>query len=134
MSAIKYDLIIYCGETLDSTVLELTWKLDGVPVDLTGYTARAQGRRLPTPDSDLLFDWSTDNGKLAALGSDGVFFSPNVSASETGGLWAAGLAPAEVINGRQSYLAGAWDVEITGGGKVKRMVQGRLLVIPQVTQ
>ena len=63
-----------------------------------------------------------------------MFFSPNVSAIETSALWSAGLAPAEVINGRQAYLAGAWDMEITGGGKVKRMAQGRLLLLPQVTQ
>ena len=132
MSAIEYDLIIFCGETLDSTSLELAWKLNDTPVNLTGYTARAQGRAQPNPAASLLFDWSTANGKLAPLGIDGVFFNPNVSATETAALWKPTYPIADVVKGRQAYLAGAWDIEIMLSGTVKRMVQGRVLVVPEV--
>ena len=124
----KYDLIINAGETLDAEVMRFTYKVAGSPVDLTGYSVKAQCK-----DGDTLrFEWSTANGRVQIDAVNGALW-PVVSATETATY--GGDKDGVVVNGRKSRCMGDWDLELTSpAGKVTRLLQGSAYVVPEITK
>lgn len=62
----RYNITVYKGTTF---ALAPTWKVDNLPVDLTGYTADMQVRDV---SNNLITELSTSNGRItisAALGT-----------------------------------------------------------------
>lgn len=113
----NWTLHIEQGATFDTT---LTWKnAAGTPVDLTGFTARAQVRSMHTSTSPIL-SMTTGNGQLALGGNAGtirILLSDAVTAA----------LPAP--------FNGVWDLElVSGGGVTTRLLEGAAAVSPEVTR
>lgn len=114
-----YPLTIYAGTTLDAAALNFTYKVGGVAVDLTGATVRATCRNVK---GDLMFDWSTTNGKLVLDGPAGrIDF--DVSETETTAWNDLRLPLQGTDNNMPIYLLGTWNLEITTN-RVQRLLQG----------
>ena len=117
MTAKQVDIAIEQGATF---TLRITWTTSsGTPVDLTGYTAKMQVRWKysgPTP----LLTFSSATGEIT-LG--GVAGTVDIS----------GLA---AVTGVTDPKYGVYDLELTrtSTGFVKRLIQGRALVSPEVTR
>ena len=106
----KYNIVAEQGATFN---LNFRVETDGTPWNLTGYTFAMQVRRSTSASTTLL------NITSATMNSVG-HVSATVSASTMSGL------PA----GRWVY-----DIELTSsGGEVTRILEGRFIVSPQVTQ
>ena len=86
--------------------------LSGNPVDLTGYTARSQMRK-------------------SYYSSNAITFTANVSSAIDGEITLSMTAAesANVKAGRYLY-----DVEITSGNTVIRVVEGIVTVMPEITK
>lgn len=90
-----YDLTIYQGATFRQ-VFQLREADQTTPIDLTGYTARAQVRTKAGGVLLLTFTCSHDN----AAGNITVSATPAVTATLTsGGVWAL-----EIANGTDTYV------------------------------
>ena len=99
-------------------LLSFEWLDDaGLPIDLTGCTARMQLRA--TPATPVLLELSTTNGRVALLGTTGVI-ELLVDAQVTVGL---------------SCEFGVYDLRVTfPGGRVDVVLAGRFTLIPAVTK
>ncbi|MEQ8168743.1 MAG: hypothetical protein ABRQ38_07575 [Candidatus Eremiobacterota bacterium] len=87
-----------------------------VAFDLTGYTARMQIRRT-LQSSDVIKELSTENGKIAILGSSGeITFL--LTAQDT-----------VLMTGN-----GVYDVDLIKDEKVYTIFGGKIIVIPHVTR
>lgn len=100
-----------------------TYKIDGDPVDLTGYTARAQIRRRASEDSPVLFEATTANGKLELSDdpTDGTF-TLTITADETAAF---------------EFKHAVWDLELIPDGAEENafaLLEGPVHVAAQVTQ
>lgn len=110
----RYDFKLWQGATFSRV---LTWKSNGVAVNLTGFTARMKVRNAST-DVELL-SLTTENGKIALGGVAGTI-TLTLTAAET-----ALLAP---------ELA-RYDLElVSAGGIVRRPLQGFVIVSPEQTR
>ncbi len=115
----RYDLTIEQGATL---VLQVAWTADGVPVDLTGYTARMSGRS--RIGGQLLF-------ALTSAGGGGITITPGLGTLD---ITMTAAATAAIATRR-----GVYDLELVSGGSrwlprvVKRLLQGELIISPEVT-
>lgn len=111
----QHDLCIPQGATFSRVI---RWKADGVNVNLTGFTARAQIR--PTPSSNTTtLSLTTENGRIALGGSAGTI-TLSISATDSAALTA----------GRYVY-----DLElVSAGGIVTRLLQGVVTVSANVTR
>ncbi|MFE9003094.1 hypothetical protein ACFYOY_13275 [Streptomyces sp. NPDC007875] len=110
MSAGAWDLQIEQGATFAETYTCVND--DGSPVDWTGWTAEAQIRVLAAPDAELLLDltpYLTITGAAITL-----------------------LIPATITE--TLTRSGRWDLELSSDGTVMRLLQGRALLAPEVTQ
>jgi hypothetical protein len=122
MTAGVLDLNIEQGTTWERTV---TWSAGepAVPVNLTGYTARAQLRAIPSGDL------------VATL--DATILSPASSGQVKLALSAA-ASTAISVPGRSSYkdsIRCAWDLELTdAAGRVTRLLNGYAYISPEVTR
>lgn len=105
----KYNIVAKQGATYN---LNFTIETDGVGLNLTSYTFAMQVRRSTASTTTLL------NLTSATMNSSGQV-SVTVSAATMSGL------PA----GRFVY-----DIELTTGTTVTRILEGRFIVTPQVTQ
>ena len=106
----KYNIVADQGATFN---LNFTVATDGTPWNLTGYTFAMQVRRSANDANTLL------NITSATMNSVG-HVSTTVSASTM----------SDVPAGRWVY-----DIELTSsGGEVTRILEGRFIVSPQVTQ
>jgi hypothetical protein len=115
MAAGTLDLSIEQGATYN---LVLTWQINGTAVNLTNYTARLQAR-VDVEDSEVILSLTTANGGITLGGALGTI-SLDQTATQTA------LLPAG------TYV---YDLElIAGGGTVTRLVQGELIVSPEVTR
>lgn len=95
----------------------LTWKLDATPVDLTGYTAAMQVR--PTaPSAVVLLDLDSAGNGITLGGAAGTI-QILIDATTTGA-----LAPGTFV----------YDLELTDGTNVTRLVQGKFTVTAEVTR
>lgn len=111
----KYNMVCPQGSTFNQ---ELTYSINAVNVNLSGYTARMQIRTSHTATATLL-SLTTENGGITLGGSNGTI-SLNIAAATT-----AGFIPKEYI----------YDLElISGNGTVTRIIEGKFLVTPEVTR
>lgn len=100
------------GATFDRI---LTWKVDQIPVDLTGATARMHVRKKLT--TTIIIDFNTTNGRIVlggALGTIQLF----LTADETKALSAG------------DYI---YDILINQGTDVEKLVEGKFQVVASVT-
>lgn len=112
----KLKPVIYQGATFDDV---LTWKSAGVPVDLTGCTARMQVReQIDSPS--VLLSLTTENGGIVLGGTSGTV-SIHMSAVDTAAI---------------TWTAGVFDLEIifADGVTVRRLLSGSISVSPEVTR
>ena len=131
MKPAVYDLTIYCGTTVDAGTLTFTYKVNGVAVNLTGYSARSQAR---DADDGLIFDLTSVNGGITLGGAAGTI-SLSLDAQATSALWTGDGSIDSAASGAALYDRGVWDLElIAPNGRVQRLIQGRLLLSPEVTR
>lgn len=112
---LRYDLRIPQGTTWQVTVPVLT--ADNTPVDLAGYTARAQVRD-GYAGATALHEWTVAAGNMT-LGSGQVTLSVPAATSAA---W--------------TWRFARWDLELTnpGGVVITRLVEGSVLVDPEITR
>lgn len=114
MAAGNLDFTIEQGATFN---LLLTWKIDTVPVVLTGYTARLQAR-VDTYDTETILSMTTGAG--ITLGGVAGTIALNLTATQT----------AILQTGTFVY-----DLELqSASGDVTRLVQGNLTISAEVTR
>ena len=108
-----YNIDSYQGATY---TLNMTYKVDDVVVDLTNYTAAMQVRENPQSSVTQL-NLSTDN-EITLGGVLGTILI-EVPATDM----------AAVAAGNYEY-----DLELSSGGQVTRLIRGRFTVIPEITR
>jgi hypothetical protein len=115
MAAGTLDFTIEQGATFN---LLLTWKINDTLVNLTGYTARLSAR-VDVEDTEVILSLTTVNGGITLGGAAGTI-SLNQTATQTT------ILPAG------TYV---YDLElIAANATVTRLVQGELLISPEVTR
>lgn len=121
----NYTLVVNCGESIDTV---FTWKINGTPVDLTGYTACACARKTELPMGEVLFSWDTASSQIAVNSVGQITFA--VPSSATSAIWHT--APKiDEVDGRARYLGGYWDLLLTSPtGRTKRLLQGKVVLVP----
>lgn len=111
----KYNMVCPQGSTFNQ---QLTYTIEDVPVDLTGYTARMQVREKHT-STRKIFDLTTENGGLTTGGSAGtidIYISDSDTSAATS----------------KDYV---YDIEIeSSSGIVTRLLEGRFMLTPEVTR
>ena len=125
MPAFVYDFTIEQGTTLTK---EFIYKDSfGIPVDLTGFTARMQLRPSIASESVLL-DLTTENGGLVLGGVTGevkMIFRE----ADTVSLARGGVYDLELVDGPSEY-----DPETVDAPPVIRFVQGNITLSKGVTR
>jgi hypothetical protein len=117
------DICIFQGATFSQT---LFWEVGTppIPVNLTGYTAKLQVRSTHNSKAVIL-ELSTSNGRIT-LGTAGDFTTGAInlfiSATDTAQLSVCG-------NTKPVY-----DLEMTSGSVVSRILQGNVIIAPEVTK
>jgi hypothetical protein len=109
----KYNMICPQGATFSKT---LTWTIDDVAVDLTGYTARMQARD-KVGGSCIVVNITTENGGIS-LDDEGNI-NLLISSDDT-----------KTINAKD-YV---YDLELDSGSEVYRIIEGKFIVTPEVTK
>lgn len=117
MAAGTYNTTIEKGATFELTV---TYNDSaGVPVNLTTWTVRMQVRETPGSDTAILTSEGGSPTIVLTKNSTGVI-SATVSATNT-----AALTPSTAF----------YDIEAqTSAGVVRRVLQGRIIISPEVTR
>ena len=110
----KYNMICPQGATFTQ---QLTYSIDGEPVDLTTYTARMQVREKHTSKTTEL-NLTTENGGIQ-LGGDQGTINIYVSNEETSLITA------------KDYV---YDLELVSSSEVYRLLEGKFIVTPEVTR
>lgn len=109
------DFLMPKGSTFSRT---LTWKVSGSPVNLTNYTARMQARTSHISGTVVL-DLTTANSKITLGGAAGTI-TLSLTATETAAITAQSLS---------------YDLElVSAGGVVTRLVEGQIVLTPEVTR
>ena len=109
------DFLMPKGSTFSRT---LTWKISGSAVDLTSYTARMQARASVT-SATVVLDLTTANSKIVLGGTAGTI-TITVSAADTAAITQQSLA---------------YDLElVSAGGVVTRLIEGQIVLSPEVTR
>jgi len=115
MAATTYDILIEQGATYSQVI---TYKDNGVAVNLTGYTARMQVRATLESASTLV-ELTTANSRIALGGAAGTI-TLTIAAADT----------AALTSGR-----GVYDLElVSGSGIVTRLLQGVATISRNVTR
>ena len=110
----KYNMICPQGATFAK---QLTYAIDGDPVDLTTYTARMQVREKHTSKTAVV-SLTTENGGIA-LGDDEGTIDLYISDENTTTIAA------------KDYV---YDIELISSGEVYRLLEGKFIVTPEVTR
>jgi hypothetical protein len=110
----KYNMICPQGATFSKTI---TWKIDEIPVDLTGYTARMQAKDKHKSTCAPIINITTENGGITLGGEEGTI-DLLIPATETSGIY-----PKEYV----------YDLELIGTDFVYRLIEGKFVVTPEVT-
>lgn len=110
----KYNMICPQGATFAK---QLTYAIDGDPVDLTTYTARMQVREKHTSKTAVV-SLTTENGGIA-LGDDEGTIDLYIADENTTTI------PAK------DYV---YDLELISSGEVYRLLEGKFIVTPEVTR
>ena len=113
ISPATYNITAYQGATYD---LSLTYSIGGTAVNLTGYTAAMQVRENPSSSATVL---SLTNGSGITLGGTAGTIAVAVSASTMGA----------ATPGFYAY-----DLELTSGSTVTRLIQGKFTIQAEVTR
>ena len=109
------DFLMPKGSTFSRT---LTWKISGSAVNLTDYTARMQARASVT-SATVVLDLTTANSKIVLGGTAGTI-TITVSAADTAAITQQSLA---------------YDLElVSAGGVVTRLIEGQIVLSPEVTR
>lgn len=117
------DICIFQGATFSQT---LYWEVGAPPVavNLTGYTAKLQVRSTHKSKAVIL-ELSTSNGRIT-LGTSGNMTTGAInlliSATDT-----AQLSVCDDIKP-------VYDLEMTNSGVVSRILQGNVIIAPEVTR
>jgi hypothetical protein len=110
----EYNFTIEQGATFN---LLMTWKIDNVAVNLTGYTARLQAR-IDVDETDTILSLTTGAG--ITLGGAAGTITLDQTATQTA------LLP------KGEYV---YDLELqSSGGVVTRLLQGELNISAEVTR
>lgn len=122
MVAAKYTLLIDEGSTFNQT-FTLTDPVTGLPIPLTGYTAKAQIRKS-----------FQDPTLLVALGINidaaGGAITVSATAADT-----SNFAYPNTSEDQDCVLVGVWDLFITSpGAVVTRLLKGNVMLFPRVSQ
>jgi hypothetical protein len=117
MPAGKHDIIIEQGATFRRVI---TWKDSaGVPINLTGYTAKMQVRER-VGSSTVVLECSTANTRITLGGSAGTITI---------------VAQDEVTVLLTAMPKAVYDLELTSpGGEVTRLLRGSVEIIGEVTR
>lgn len=118
MAAFKLNLCIDQGATFTKLAMWKTGKKPGVPVDLTGCTARMQVRaKQDAPD--VLVELTTENGGIVLGGAAGTI-ALRIEAAATAAY---------------EWRSGVYDLEIIfADGTVRRLMYGSVSVSLEVTR
>jgi hypothetical protein len=109
-----YNVTMYQGATFD---LNLTWKVNGTPINLTSYSARMQVRSTFDASATAL---TFTSGSGITLGGTAGTILIEASAATT-----AGVAIGQYV----------YDLEmVSAGSAVTRLIQGTFIVDPEVTK
>jgi carbon monoxide dehydrogenase subunit G len=108
-----YNVDAYQGATF---TLDMTYKIDNVVVDLTGYTAAMQVRSAPSSLATIL---SLESGSEITLGGAAGTIAVEVSAT----------VMAAVAAGNYEY-----DFDLNSGGQVTRLIRGKFTVVAEITK
>jgi hypothetical protein len=109
----KYNMICPQGATFTK---RLTWTIDEVPVDLTGYTGKMQARFSYGSKCDPIFTLTTENGGISVDDEGNVDLL--IDSDDTEGFVA------------KEYL---YDLELSSGSEKYRLVEGKFIITPEVT-
>jgi hypothetical protein len=111
----RYNYRLTQGDTFQNTPV---WKINSVPVNITGYTARMQIRR-SISSTDKLIELSTENGRITVDGVNGMFtlyISPADTAALPSGTW-------------------VYDFEtFAPNGTTTTLLEGAFVIDPQVSR
>jgi hypothetical protein len=111
----SYDFTIEQGATFN---LVMTWKIDAVAVNLTGYTARLQAR-VDVADTTTVLSMTTAGGGITLGGAAGTI-TLDQTATQTTAL---------------SVGSFVYDLElISSANVVIRLLQGELVISAEVTR
>jgi len=111
----SFDFTIEQGATFN---LVMTWKIDGVAVNLTGYTARLQAR-VDVADTTTVLSMTTSGGGITLGGAAGTI-TLDQTATQTTALTVG------------SFI---YDLELVSSANVViRLLQGELLISAEVTR
>jgi hypothetical protein len=110
----KYNMICPQGATFAK---QLTYAIDGDPVDLTTYTARMQVREKHTSKT-VAVSLTTENGGIT-LGDDEGTIDLYIADESTSAITA------------KDYV---YDLELVSSGEVYRILEGKFIVTPEVTR
>lgn len=124
MAAGRANLTVEQGASFDQKIL---WKdEEDTPIDTTGMTARMQARRTVAAE-DTVIELTTEDGgiELGLTGSGEEAYNVRLlmSAEETADL------PASASSRKWPY-----DLEIINGSSVTRLLQGKVVVVLEVTR
>ena len=107
-----------CGSCSSSSSCGCGCGSSGTPVDLTGFTADMQIRQ-NVQSSTILYEASTANNAIVLGGTAGTI-TLTIPASATAGF---------------TWNKGVYDMNLTSsGGVVTRLLQGAVVVSPEVTR
>ena len=109
----KYNMLCPQGSTFNQV---LTYSIDGVLVNLTGYSARMQVKEKHSSTAKQL-DLNTSNGGIVLGGALGTI-TINATATQTAAIVA------------KEYV---YDLELVSGSTVTRIIEGKFIVTPEVT-
>ena len=109
----KYDLTCYQGSTFDK---QFTVTQSGTPVNWTGYTGKMQVRRYKDQNSTRLL--ALTNGAGISLGGTAGTISLSITAAQS-----TSLTPGNYY----------YDIELTSGSNVVRILNGKFILDAAVT-
>lgn len=93
---------------------------DGLPIDLTGCTARMQARQTVNAVDDPIFDWTTENGNISINGNAGCVLV-SVSATDTAAL--------------EQLIDGVYSLLLTFPSTfVEQLIAGPINIVGEVTR
>ena len=117
------DICIFQGATFSQT---LYWEVGNppAPVNLTGYTAKLQVRS-SHKSKVVILELSTSNGRITlGTGGDMTTGAINLSISATD------TAQLSICDDAKPV----YDLEMTNSGVVSRILQGNVIIAPEVTK
>jgi hypothetical protein len=113
IEATEYPFTIEQGSTFQA---QFRWRVDGQIVNLTGYAAKMQLRR--SYSTPVVFELSSSNNRIFLGGAAGTI-DLDITAEDAASIPAG------------NYL---YDLELTVGTVVRKLLKGNVVVIAEVTK